>query len=68
MRIRTEIERTASGLADERWQLWMACGVHPWQTLPRTDTGDYYCPNCCTIWTPDGAIRNIPERPTTQRR
>jgi hypothetical protein len=25
-----------------------------------TDSGEHYCKNCCTIWTPDAAIQNVP--------
>ena len=68
MRTRHEIEQTAHLLSDEeRWDIWMHCGVHNWQTLPTTDSGEHYCPNCCTIWTADGAIKNVPTQPTTRR-
>ena len=67
MPTRHEIERAAQVLSDEeRWDIWMLCGVHNWQTLPRTESGEHYCPNCCTIWTADGAIKNMPQ-PTTRR-
>ena len=38
-----------------------------WQALPRTDSGEHYCPNCCTLWTADGAIKNVPTQPLTRR-
>jgi hypothetical protein len=50
----------ARSRGDERWDIWMQCGVHKWQTLPRAESGEHYCPNCCTIWTADGAIKNVP--------
>ena len=73
MRTRDEIENTARMLGDERWQLWMECGVHNWQALPRIESadwiesGEHYCPNCCTIWTADGSIQDVPTKPTTHR-
>src|ERR1700681_1137781 len=55
MRTHDEGEKTARVLGDERWDISMQCGVHNWQALPRTESGEHYCPNCCTIWTADGA-------------
>ncbi len=68
MPTRQEIEKTAHALSDqERWDIWMQCGIHNWKALPRTITGEHYCPNCCTIWTAEGAIKNMPTQPTTRR-
>jgi hypothetical protein len=68
MRNRQEIEQTARVLRRaERWDIWMQCGVHNWQALPRTESGEHYCPNCCTIWTTDGTIQNVPRKPGTPR-
>ena len=68
MPTRDEIEKTARVLGDEeRWEIWMQCGVHHWQTLPQTVSGEHYCPNCCTIWTVDGAIKNVPTQPTKRQ-
>ena len=61
MRALYEVEKSAQALGDNRWDKWTKCGVHYWQTLPQTDSGDHYCPNCCTIWTHAGAILNRPE-------
>jgi hypothetical protein len=68
MPTRQQIENTASGLStEERWRTFLLCGVHSWQALPTTETGEHYCPNCCTLWTPEGAIKNVPTQPTTPR-
>jgi hypothetical protein len=68
MPTRHEIEKVASALSDqERWDIWMHCGVHNWQSLPCTASGEHYCPNCCTMWTADGAIKNVPTQPQTRR-
>lgn len=68
MPTRHEIEKTSHMLSDEeRWDIWMQCGAHQWKALPRMDNGEYYCPNCCTFWTTDGAIKNMPTQPTTRR-
>lgn len=67
MPTRHDIEKTSNLLSnEERWDTWMECGVHTWETLPRTITGEHYCPNCCTIWTGEGAIKNMPTHPTTR--
>jgi hypothetical protein len=63
MATRLEIENESHVLGDDRWRAWMKCGVHNWQTLPQTDSGEHYCPDCCTLWTADGAIQNIPDPP-----
>ncbi len=40
MLTRHEIEEAAHVLSDEeRWDIWMQCGVHHWQALPRTESG-----------------------------
>jgi hypothetical protein len=68
MTTRDEIEKAARVLGDDkRWDIWMRCGVHNWQALPTTEAGERYCPNCCAIWTPDGAIKNVPTQPPTRR-
>ena len=64
MRTRDEIEKTAHALGDERWEIWMECGVHHGSTLPLTESGEHACPNCCTIWTAEGAIQNARTRST----
>jgi len=66
MTTRDEVEKAAHVLGDDRWNVWMKCFVHTWQALPQTDSGEHYCPNCYTIWTTDGAIQNVPERPSTK--
>jgi hypothetical protein len=63
MPTRLEIERASHALGDDRWRVWMNCGVHDWRTLPQTDSGEPYCPKCFTLWTADGAIQNIPDAP-----
>jgi hypothetical protein len=63
MRTRYEVEKAAQVLGDDRWKVWMNCGVHNWQALPQTDSGEHFCENCCALWTQDGAIQNVPERP-----
>jgi hypothetical protein len=67
VRTRNEVEKASHVIGDDRWNVWMKCGVHNWQALPQTDSGEHYCPNCCTIWTTDGAIQNVPMKPATQR-
>ena len=59
MSTRFEVEKAAHVLGDDRWNVWMKCGVHNWQALPRTDSGEHYCENCCTIWTADGRSRTF---------
>jgi hypothetical protein len=66
MRTRDEVENAAHLFGDDRWTVWMKCGVHNWQTLPQTDSGDHYCPNCFTMRTHAGAILNVPVKPATQ--
>jgi hypothetical protein len=45
MRTRHEIEKTARVLSkEERWDIWTQCGVHKWQALPRTESGEHHCP------------------------
>ena len=66
MRTRDDIETAARILGDARWDTWTKCRVHNWQTLPQTDLGDHYCPNCCTIRTHAGAILNLPQEPSTK--
>ena len=63
MRTFHEVETAARALGDTRWDKWTKCGVHNWQTLPQTESGEHYCPNCCTIRTHAGTILNRPERP-----
>jgi hypothetical protein len=65
MKTRQDIEQAAQLLGDDRWSVWMKCGVHLWQALPWTQSGERYCPNCFTIWTPNGAIQNAPMKPTS---
>ena len=55
---------TTRNEVEQAGHVWMKCGVHNWQALPQTDSGEHYCPNCDTIWTPDGAIHNVPSPPT----
>lgn len=51
---------------EERYRLWLACGQHDWQSLPRTATGGapppHYCPICLCVWTYTGALINAPLR------
>jgi hypothetical protein len=67
MRTREEVEQGAENLGDDRWNVWMRCFIHTWQALPQTDSGEHYCPDCCTIWTADGAIQNVPMKPASRR-
>ena len=57
-----EVKTAADVLGGDRWKIWMKCGLHDWQALPQTDSDEYYCPQCYTLWTADGAIKNIPDR------
>ena len=57
-----EVKTAADVLGGDRWKIWMKCGLHYWQALPQTDSDEYYCPQCYTLWTADGAIKNIPDR------
>ena len=68
MRTREEVEKAAHSLGDERWSVWMKCFIHTWQALPQTESGEHYCPDCCTLWTSNGAIQNVPTRPVSQVR
>jgi hypothetical protein len=63
MRTRHEVEQAAHMLGENRHAVWLNCGIHNWQALPTTDTGDHYCENCCTLWSSAGAVLNPPERP-----
>jgi hypothetical protein len=63
MTTRVEVQQASDRLGDVRWSAWMQCGLHNWQALPQTDSGEHYCPNCYTIWSPDGAIHNVPTTP-----
>ncbi len=64
-----EIEKAARMMNDgERWAIWNGCGAHRWTTLRQVVSGERYCPDCCTIWTPDGAIDNAPVRPVAGER
>jgi hypothetical protein len=46
----------------ERWTLWIACGAHQPDSLPRTETGGAkrprYCPTCWTAFSADGVVWN----------
>ena len=65
MRTRYEVEKAAHQFStQERWSQWLRCGVHNWRALPKTDSGEHYCTECCTLWTPEGAVINEPERPS----
>ena len=65
MQTRSEVEKAAHLLGEERWKVWMNCGVHDWRRLPETDSGEHYCPKCWTLWTSDGAILHVPDQPST---
>ncbi len=60
-----QIERASRVLSEgERW----AKSQHDMQALPVTeDTGDHYCPNCCTLSTPGGAALNALHQPGTRQ-
>jgi hypothetical protein len=66
---REQVERASRVLSDdERWSKWVACPQHDVPALPVTeDTGDHYCPNCCTLFTPGGAALNAPHQPGTRQ-
>ena len=66
LKTRNEVEKAAQSLGDRRWNVWMKCGVHDWRALPQTDSGEYYCPECWTLWTTDGAILHVPFMPTAK--
>jgi len=68
MRTNQDVEKTARALGHERWDIWTECGVHAWRALPRTESGDHFCPNCCTVWMAEGAITNILTKPATPYR
>jgi hypothetical protein len=50
----------------ERWTLWIACGTHHPDSLPRTEAGGAktkrprYCPSCWTAFSADGVLWNPP--------
>jgi len=67
MKTRSEVEKAAHLLDEERWKVWMNCGVHDWRALPETDSGEHYCPTCWTLWTSDGAILHVPAQPPTKK-
>ena len=56
------VKKAADVLGVDRWKVWIKCGLHDWETLPQTDSDEHYCPQCYTLWTPDGTIKNIPDR------
>jgi hypothetical protein len=64
MKTRDEVEQAAFDLGEERWAIWIDCGVHDLNTLPLTASGEHYCPDCFTIWTADGTIQNALVPPT----
>ena len=67
MKTRSEVEKAAHLLGDERWKIWVNCGIHDWRALPETDSGEHYCPKCWTLWTSDGAILHVPDQPPTKK-
>ena len=52
-----DVDKAARLRGDIRWNIWRTCGVHNWQTLPHTDSGEHYCPNCYTMRTHAGVMR-----------
>jgi hypothetical protein len=60
---RTVVEAAAEALGYARVRIWLQCPVHHPETLPRTsDTGEPFCPVCCTVFSEDGLMLNPPER------
>jgi hypothetical protein len=61
---RADVEQAAAVfVANERRRIWELCGTHAWRTLPTTtDTGDHYCPQCCSIFDATGALLNEPHK------
>lgn len=49
MRTRCEAEKAAHVLGDDRWNVWMKCGLQKRRALRRTDSSEHYCENCCAI-------------------
>jgi hypothetical protein len=64
---KAQIEQLATSMKPaERWRLFNMCPKHFWKDLPKTiDSGDHYCAQCCTLWSPAGAILNVPVNPAT---
>ena len=62
---RNEVEKAAQGLhsSGDRWRVWQLCGPHNLAILPKTESGEHYCSSCCTLFSPEGATLNEPERP-----
>lgn len=61
---RLEVEKIAAALGDERYGRWVNCpSPHGYASLPSTDSGELYCPNCMTLFDATSkATLNIPER------
>jgi hypothetical protein len=39
MRSCDDVEKAAQILGDDRWNVWMKCGIHNWHLLPQTASG-----------------------------
>src|SRR5439155_12312313 len=65
MKTRQEVEKAAHLLGDERWKVWMNCGVHDWRTLPETDSGEHYCEKCWTCGLRTGGVAARSPRPAS---
>lgn len=60
---RQEIEKLAKQFPDgERYEHWLRCPVHDLDALPLTDSGERYCPNCCTLWNSRREMLNQPQK------
>jgi len=61
---RRSLQPTSRELAgDKRYQKWRECPIHLGWSLLMTDTGEYYCPRCYTLWDPEsGEMLNLPLR------
>ena len=48
---RHNVEKGAQALyaSGDRWRIWMNCGTHIVASLPTTESGEQYCPSCCTL-------------------
>ena len=62
MRTRSQIEKAARRLGDDRSAAWLRCFVHHWRDLPVTESGEHYCEKCFTMWTPKDGVLNSPPK------
>lgn len=63
---RDEVLKLARSMDErERYNIWKKkCpSPHVLKDLPKTDSGEYYCENCCGVWKPNGEMLNAPTAP-----